>query len=94
MLKSSLLFKKTQTLQVNNSRIPRTKTAKFSEYYFYLNKNIYGDFKICISVSLSKAAPKSSSLFKYVASVCLSMYDLLLLSGIKGKGIPIVKDFI
>ena len=52
MLKSSLLFKKKQTL-LNNLRIPRTKNAKFSEYYFYLNTNIYGDFKICISIPLS-----------------------------------------
>ena len=28
------------------------KTAKFSEYYFYFNKTIYGDFQICINVAL------------------------------------------
>ena len=42
-----------QTLRVNNLKISRTKNAKFSEYYFYLNTNIYGDFQICISVPLS-----------------------------------------
>ena len=52
MLKNSLLFKKNTTLRVNNSRIPRTKNAKFSEYYFYLNTNIYRGFQICISVPL------------------------------------------
>ena len=42
-----------QTLQVNNSRIPRTTNAKFSEYHFYLNANIYRDFQVCISVPLN-----------------------------------------
>ena len=44
--------RKIQTLRVNNSIILRTKNAKFSEYYFHLNTNIYGDFQICISVPL------------------------------------------
>ena len=44
--------RKTQTLRVNNSIILRTNNAKFSEYYFHLNTNIYGDFQICISVPL------------------------------------------
>ena len=52
MLKSSLRFKKIQTLRVNNSKILRTKNAKFSEHYFYLNTNMYGNFQICISVPL------------------------------------------
>ena len=38
---------------MNNSRIPRTKNAKFSEYHFYLKTNIYRDFQICISVPLN-----------------------------------------
>ena len=38
---------------MNNSRIPRTKNVKFSEYYFYLNTNIYREFQICIIVPLS-----------------------------------------
>ena len=42
-----------QTLRVNNSRILRTKNAKFSGYYFYLKTNIQGDFQICISVPLN-----------------------------------------
>ena len=41
-----------QTLRVNNSRILRTKNAKFSGYYFYLNTDIWGDFQIYISVPL------------------------------------------
>ena len=51
-LKSSLLFKKIQTLRVNNSWILRILNAKFSGYYFYMNINIWRDFQICISVSL------------------------------------------
>ena len=42
-----------KSLQVINTRIPRTKNAKLSEHYFYLNTNIYGDFQICISVPLN-----------------------------------------
>ena len=38
---------------MNNSRILGTKNAKFSEHYFYLNTNMYGNFQICISVPLS-----------------------------------------
>ena len=30
------------------------KNAKFSGLYFYMNKNILGDFQICISVPLKK----------------------------------------
>ena len=53
MLKISLLFKKIQTLRLNNSRILTIKNAKFSGYHFYINLNIYADFQICISVPLS-----------------------------------------
>ena len=52
MLKSSLLFKRNTNL-VNNLRIPRTKNAKFSEYY-YLSTDIYKDFQIYISVALKR----------------------------------------
>ena len=52
MLKISLLFKKNSTLWVNNSRIYTIKNVKLSGYYFYMNLNIWGDFKICISVPL------------------------------------------
>ena len=41
-----------QTSRVNNSRILRIKNAKFSEYCFYMNTNIQGDFQICISLPL------------------------------------------
>ena len=37
---------------MNNSRILQIKNAKFSEYYFYINLNTYGDFQFCISVPL------------------------------------------
>ena len=39
---------------MNNAVILRAKNAKFSEYHFYLNTNIYGYFQTCISVSLNK----------------------------------------
>ena len=39
-------------LQVNNSRIVTIKNAKLSEYYFYMNLNILGNFQICINVPL------------------------------------------
>ena len=39
--------------RANNSRILRIKNAKFSEYCFYMNTNIQGDFQICISVPLN-----------------------------------------
>ena len=42
-----------QSLRLNNSRILRIKNEKLSEYYFYMNKNIQGDFQICISVPLN-----------------------------------------
>ena len=45
-----------QTLLVYNSRILRIKNVKFSEQYFYMSKNIQGDFQICVSVPLIKKA--------------------------------------
>ena len=33
-------------------KILTIKNAKFSEYYFYINLNVWGDFQICISVPL------------------------------------------
>ena len=45
--------KEIQILRVNNSRILTIKNAKFSEYYFYMNLNILGDFQFCISVPLT-----------------------------------------
>ena len=44
------MFVNKQTLRVNNSRIPRIKNAKFSEYYFYMNWNIQKNFQTFISV--------------------------------------------
>ena len=52
MLKISLLFKKLTTSRADNSRSPRIKNPKFSQYCFYMNTNISGDFQICISLPL------------------------------------------
>ena len=53
-LKISLLFHRNVTLKlVNNKRIREIKNVKFSDYYFYMNTNIKGNFQICISVPLS-----------------------------------------
>ena len=41
-----------QTLRGNDSRIHRVKNTKFSGYCFYMNKKIYWDFQICVSVPL------------------------------------------
>ena len=52
-VKNTFYFlRKIQILWVNNSRILMIKNAKFSEYYFYMNLNILGDFQFCISVPL------------------------------------------
>ena len=53
MLEIRLLFRDLQTSQANNSRILRTKNARFSGYCFYMNTNIYRDIRISISVPLS-----------------------------------------
>ena len=50
--------KKMQILRVNSSRILTIKNAKFSEYYFYMNLNILGDFQFCISVKYKKNTNK------------------------------------
>ena len=57
MFKINLLLRKIQTFLVNNSTILTIKNANFPGYYFYMNKNVYGDFQICISVPLSGARP-------------------------------------
>ena len=49
-LKNILLFKNVQISWANNWRILGIKNTKFSGYCFYMNKNMYGDFQICISV--------------------------------------------
>ena len=53
MLKISLLLRNLETSRANNSRIIRIYNATFSGYCFYINRNIQGDFQICISVPLS-----------------------------------------
>ena len=52
MLNISLLFKKFTIFTGNNSIILRIKNAIFSEYCFYMNTNMQGDFQICISLYL------------------------------------------
>ena len=52
MLKISLLLRNLQTSRANNSRIPGIKNGKLLGYCFYMNTNIKGDFRICISVPL------------------------------------------
>ena len=50
--KVAYFLRKIQTLRANNSRILKIKNAKFSGY-FYMNKNIWRDFQICISIPLT-----------------------------------------
>ena len=54
MLKSSLLLRKIQTLQMYNSSILGIQNAKCSGYQFYMNIDIWANFQICIVVPLSK----------------------------------------
>ena len=55
MLKLAYLkLRNLQTLRENTSRIVRIKDAKFSGYCFYMNTNIWGDFKICIWCTFKK----------------------------------------
>ena len=63
-----------QTLRVNNSRILRTKSAKFPGYYFYLKTNIQGDFQICISTF---KLPFSSTLCSIILS---SIFECFIIS--------------
>ena len=44
----------------NNSRILRIKNAKFSGYCFYMNTNIWGDFQICVSVTLKASFDRTA----------------------------------
>ena len=46
-LKSSLFLREIQTIIL---RILNVKNMKFSGYYFYINRNIKGDFRVYISV--------------------------------------------
>ena len=41
-----------QISRADNSRILRIENAEFSEYCFYMNTNIQGDFQVSISVPL------------------------------------------
>ena len=50
--KLAYFLRSLQTSLANNSRILRIKYAKFPGYCFYMNKNIYGDFQIRISIHL------------------------------------------
>ena len=53
MLKISHFVRSSQALRVNNSIVPRIKNEIFSGCCFYMNKNIKGDFQICISISFT-----------------------------------------
>ena len=55
MLKISLLFKESTNFTGKNSKVLKIKNAKLSEYYFYINLNVWGGFEICISVPLRYA---------------------------------------
>ena len=37
------------------------KNANFQGNYFYMNRNIFGDFQICISVPLSQSATRETT---------------------------------
>ena len=50
--KLAYFLRNLQTSRENNSRILRIKDAIFSGNCFFMNKNIWGDFQICISVPL------------------------------------------
>ena len=70
MLKISLLFKKKYKLY---SIILTIKNAKLSEYYFYMNLNIWGDSQICIRVLLSDSEDstgnKDVGLLKFIENI-------------------------
>ena len=48
-----------QTSRENNPKNLRIRNGKFSGYCFYMNRDIYGDFQICISVPLNPEVNKS-----------------------------------
>ena len=67
------------------------KNAKLSEYYFYMNTSLLGDFQICISVPLSErklerarmkimlsASPSLVFLIKFTISDFNSKYEFWL----------------
>ena len=51
--KVAYFLRRIHTLQVNKSRILRIQNAKCSGYQFYMNSNIWRDYKICICVPLN-----------------------------------------
>ena len=61
--------KLSQTLGAYNSRILRSKNAKFSGYYFCMNTNILGDFQICISVPLKLHSRELKNLKQFFINV-------------------------
>ena len=64
MLKLAYFLGKMQILRVNNSRILTIKNAKFSGYYFYMNRNIWRDFQFCISLPLNHISHQKIQCFK------------------------------
>ena len=62
---------------MNNSRILTIKNAKLSGYYFYMNLNIWGDFKICISVPLNKHFMNSSWVITTDVNISFINYEMI-----------------
>ena len=80
MLKISRLFKKFTNFTANNSRIRRIKNAKLSEYCFYMNTDIYGDFQICISVPLTQFFLQIYLQYNIIFSLCIIFTSFLFLA--------------
>ena len=59
------------TSRANNSRILRIKNANFSEFYFYMNTNIKGDFQIQsrMSVKIMNIQPQTKTTGSYKTEV-------------------------
>ena len=71
MLKISLFLRNFQTSWANKSRILSIKNAKFSWYCFYMNRNIQGDFQICISAPLTLRVCTAFKIFEKTQAILL-----------------------
>ena len=58
---------------MNNSRTLTIKDVKFSGYYLHMNSNIWGDFQICIIVSLRYLLRYTSG---HIACSCIFVLSL------------------
>ena len=77
-LKLTYFLRKIQTLKVCNSRILMMKNAKFSGYCFYMNLNIWGDFRVCISLPLTDLKNSFSEVLVCKVEIGNKLYYLLL----------------